>query len=398
MRRRGLLAGIASVALTDRVAAQDLPPLRIGVLGDRTGLGATLSGPPVVVAARMAADDTGPLADGRPIEILTAEFKLRPDEALATIRRWFDELDVAAVVDVPTPAASIAVRDLARMRQRTVLNTSSVNAALTAVACAPTVTHWADDTFTRTAALARGLIGAGARTWFLVVPDMTLGLAVSADATRAIEAAGGRVVGIARHPEGVMTFASVIERARQSGAQAVGLCDIGSSLVELLRQGRAEGLFADNRKVAAFLATLSDMQSLADGTAAGLFVASSFHWSMSEQARSFARRFQDETGRAPEQSHAATYAAVRHYLRAAASAETLDGNAVNLEMRRIPLYFFGRMAKVRVDGKVLLDVSLYRVRLPPTQAPWYDCYETMRGFATPEVYRAGNGQACPATL
>ena len=398
MRRRMVIGGLCAIAAVKAGRADDIPPVKIGVLTDRTALGAALSGPPMVAAAQLAVNDFGLLPNNQAVQIVDAEFRLRADEALAIARRWFDQEQVSAIVDIPTSVAAIALRDYARANKRTVLNTSSVNPALTAVNCAPTVTHWADDTYTRTIAVARGFAAENVRTWFLAVPDTPLGLSVQADAIKAIEAAGGKILGQTVYPGGMPDFTPAIEKIKASGAQAIGLCDIDTGLTNLVTQGRKAGMFTDDRRIAAFMLTLSDMQRLEDGAGAGLFMASSFYWNMNEQSRAFAGRFKALTGRMPEQSHAATYAAVRHYLHSLVVAASQSADDVNQEMRRLSLYFFGKTVRVREDGRVLFDVALYRARKPSDPTAWFDCFETARAMRLPDVYRPGNGQPCPAAF
>jgi branched-chain amino acid transport system substrate-binding protein len=398
MRRRMVIGGLCAIAAVKAGRADDVPPVRIGVLTDRTALGAALSGPATVAAAQLAVNDFGLLPNNQTVEIVSDEFHLRADEALAIARHWFDQERVSAIVDIPTSVAAIALRDYARANKRTVLNTSSVNPALTAVNCAPTVTHWADDTYTRTMAVARGFAAENVRTWYLAVPDMPLGLAVQADAIKAIEASGGRIAGQTVYPAGMPDFSPAIEKIKASGAQAIGLCDIDAGLTGLISQGRKAGMFAGERRIAAFMVTLSDMQRLDDGAGAGLFMASSFYWNMSEQSRGFAGRFKALTGRMPEQSHAATYAAVRHYLHSLVVAASPSAEDINLEMRKLPLYFFGKTVRVREDGRVLFDVTLYRARKSPDPTAWFDCFETARNLRSPDVYRPGNGQPCLAAF
>jgi branched-chain amino acid transport system substrate-binding protein len=393
MRRRSVLAALATVALPARLRAADPPPpLRIGVLGDPTGIGASASGSPTVVAAQMAATDFGPLPSGQAVQIVGGEFRLKPDDALAIARHWFDDLGVSAIFDLPTSAAAAAVQDLARTRNRTVLNTSSINPALSGSSCAAIATEWAIDTVALGNTVARGLAAGGAKTWYLIVPDTAITLAIQRDASKAIEAAGGRVIGLSQHPSGVPDFTSPVTEARQSGAQAVGLCGIGDDLSGTLRQARTAGLFTGTGKLAAFMASISDVHAVGGAAAQGLLLADGFYWNDNAATRLFATRFNAAAGRMPDISHAATYTAVLHYLRAVVAADTLDAVAVNNEMRRTPVYFFGRNGRIRLDGRVTFDMTLYRVRAPAATDNDWDCYEQVRSIPAAEAFRpAGQG-------
>jgi branched-chain amino acid transport system substrate-binding protein len=387
---------MAAVPATGR--AEDAPrPLVIGVLTDRTGIGESVSGPPLLQAVLMAAQDTGALPDGRAMSIVTESYELKPDDALAIARRWFDQ-GVSVVVDVPGSAAAAAVQALALSRGRSTLVTGSVNPALTGQACSPFGSSWAIDSATMTTALAGALARSGTNSWFLVVPDTVLGLAVRSDAIRAIEASGGRVVGQSRHPAEATDFASIVTQAKDSGARAIGLCDITRGLTDQLGQFQTGGLFDNGRVVVAFLPAITDIHAAGAKAAHGLILASPFYWDQNDQSRSFANRFITATGRMPDAAHAGAYVAVRHYLRAVGVTQGLDAGLINQEMRRTPVYFFGHSARLRLDGRLAADLLLLRVKPPDAMHGEWDHYEQIGTISAAEIYRPLNQTGCPSGL
>ena len=73
----------------------------------------------------------------------------------------------------------------------------------------------------------------------------------------------------------------------------------------------------------------------------------------------------------PTQNQANVYAAVSHFLRSMAEAGTRDPLAVNRAMRARPLPYFGETTVIRGDGRVLHDLTLYRVKAPAeSRAAW----------------------------
>jgi len=139
--RRGLLNGlpaivssaIATRAITGRAKAQStLPTVRIGcAVGSfrhrrrhvRIGPDSWRRGSRWTISGSSAAATRLTLYD--------AEFERRPDLADQIARQWFERDGVAAIVDLPGTAAPVRVQDVARAHDRTVLNTSSFNTALT---------------------------------------------------------------------------------------------------------------------------------------------------------------------------------------------------------------------------------------------------------------------------
>jgi branched-chain amino acid transport system substrate-binding protein len=399
LRRRGFLGGLPALAspfLASRALAQGgIPTVRIGVLWDRSGAGAVTSGLDQIVAARLAVDDFGQFSRGYPIDLVDAEFERRPDAAGDIARKWFEHDNVAAIVDVPGTAAPVRVQELARTHNRTVMNTSSFNSALTGRSCSPTATHWMEDTRALTRAMTVGLAAEGIKTWFLVVPDDVVGSAFQTDATAAIESLGGRVLGFAQHPADAETFAPALASARDSGADAIGLCAVGPPLAAQIRQARAAGLFDKSKAVCAYAASIKDIQAMGPRETSDLFVVTGFYWNQNDRTRAFAHRFNDLTRRMPDKPYAATYAAVGDFLRIVETSDTIDGAAVNVGLRREPVYFFGSNGRLLVDGTLLLDVGLYRVKPPEQVTEEWDYYKLVRMISATDVFRPLPRGTCP---
>ena len=80
----------------------------------------------------------------------------------------------------------------------------------------------------------------------------------------------------------------------------------------------------------------------------------------------------------PSRNHASIYAAITHYLKAIKAAGTDDAAAVGKAMRAAPVAYFGHPATMRSDGRVMYDITLYRVKTPAeSKAPW-DYYAKVR--------------------
>ena len=196
------------------------------------------------------------------------------------------------------------------------------------------------------------------------------------------------------HPAAATDFTSTVAQAKASGAGAVGLCDITPGLANQLGQFRDGGLFDQNRRIVAFLPAITDIHAAGANAAEGLLLANLFYWNQNDLSRSFSNRFIAATGRMPDAAHAAAYVAVRHYLRAAVVTGGLDGSLINEEMRRAPVYFFGRSARLRLDGRLATDLSLQRVKPAEVMhGPW-DHYEQIGIVPYTEIYRPLNRTGC----
>jgi branched-chain amino acid transport system substrate-binding protein len=370
VKRRAVLGGAALLARGARARAQDAR-VRIGVLTDEGGPYASSGGAGSVAAARMAVQDFGPTVLGREIEIIRADTQNKPDIAGSIARSWYDS-GVDAITDLPVTPVAAAVQQVARDKSRTVLITAAAVTEFTAKTCAPVSSHWADDTHAMAAGTGKVLTDAGGTTWFFITVDFSFGAALQAEATRVIEAAGGKVLGGARFPIANTDFSSQILQAKTSGAKVIGLASVGGDQVNLVKQAAEFGLQAGGAQtLAGFLVYLTDIHALGLEVAQGLRFPTSFYWDQNDASRAFGRRFMAERQAMPTQNQANVYAATLHFLHGMAQAGTRDAVAIGQAMRALPVTYFGANTTMRADGRVLHDLTLYRVKAPgESKAAW----------------------------
>lgn len=201
--------------------------VKIGVINDRSGVFADVTGEGSVIAARLAIADFGGKVLGRPVELVTADHQNKADVAAGTVRRWIDVDGVDAIVDGGSSAAGLVIQDIARERKRIAMFSGPATSDLTGKSCSPTGFHWTYDTYALAASTARALVAQGADTWFFITTDYAFGHALERDATRFIVASGGKVVGGVRHPLNTADFSSFILQAQTSKAKIIGLANSG---------------------------------------------------------------------------------------------------------------------------------------------------------------------------
>ena len=377
------------------VAQAEAPPIKIGVLTDESGPFVDSGGPGSTAAAEMAAKDFGGEVLGRKVEIVHANTLNKVDVAVAIARRWFDVEGVDAITDLPVSPIAFAVQALAKEKNRTVFITAGATTDITSKYCAIGSSHWADDTYSMATSIAKAETEAGAKTWFFLTVDTAFGAALQKTTTEVVEAHGGKVVGSVKYPINAPDFSSLLLQAQASGADRIALASVGADLNNQIKQAAEFGIGNDGKQaMVGFLVYIQSVNALGLKTAQNLNLTSGFYWDQSDSSRAFAKRFFETQHQMPSHNHAAIYAAVTHYLQSIKAAGSDDATAVGKGMRAAPIDFFGRPAKMRADGRVMYDITLYRVKAPEnSKGPW-DYLERVRDIPAKEAFKPQNTEVC----
>ncbi|MFM9861506.1 ABC transporter substrate-binding protein [Pseudoxanthobacter sp. M-2] len=391
MTFRTLLLGAAGACiLAGSAAAQGFQNdgVKIGVLTDMSGTYSDIAGQGSVVAAQMAIEDFGKPLNGKTVEVVSADHQNKADISSATARQWYDAEGVDAIFDLVTSATALAVREVARERGKIDMVSGAATTALTGKACSPTGFHWAYDT----AALANGTGGAtvknGGDTWFFITADYAFGHALEADTSAVIEKDGGKVLGAVRHPFPNSDFSSFLLQAQASGAKVIGLANAGQDTTNAIKQAAEFGIVESGQSLASLLMFISDVHSLGLPAAQGLLLTTGYYWDLDDESRPFAQRFFEKTGKMPTMVHAGVYSSVLHYLKAVDAAGTDDGKTVAAKMHEMPVDdFFARNGELRVDGRLVHDMYLARVKKPEQSTKPWDYFEIVATIPGDQAYK-----------
>jgi len=391
-----LSAGAALTALLSAggaLAGQNA--IKIGVMIDGSGFAQDIGGAGAVTAAEMAAADYGGKALGKPIQIISADMQNKPDVASSIARQWFDQDQVDAITDLPVSSVGLAVQQVGKEKKKVLLISAAATAELTGAQCSPTSIQWADDTEALANGTAKAIVASGGKKWFFITADFAFGAAMEGAASAVIKAAGGEVVGDVKHPLGTNDFSSYLLKAQASGANIIGLANVGLDSIATIRQAGEFGITQGGQQLAGFIVFISDIHSLGLKTAQGTYVTTGFYWDDNEATRAFAKRFFEKRQRMPTKEQANTYAAVLHYLKAIDAAKTDDAEKVTAQMKAMPTDYFGRAGSIRQDGRVLYDLALYQVKKPEeSKYPW-DYYKKVRDITAAEAFRPLATGGCP---
>ena len=372
--------------------------VKIGVLTDMSSLYADLTGLGSVAAANLAVQDFDPAAHGMKVEIVSADHQNKPDIGSNIARQWLDIDGVDVIIDVPTSSVALAVNDVVREKNKVFLVSGGGTSDLTGSKCSPNTIHWTYDTWMLAHGTAGQVVKSGGDTWFFLTADYAFGQALERDATSAVLANGGKVLGSVRHPLNTQDFSSFLLQAQQSKAKIIGLANAGGDTVNAIKQGSEFGITAGGQRFAGLLVTVVDVNTLGLKAAQGLVLTEAWYWDMSDANREWTKRWQImRPGKFPTMSQAGIYPSVLHYLKAVAALKSdADGRAVVAKMKEMltddPLFGKGY---VRADGRKVHPAYLFEVKKPEELKYPGDDYKLLATIPADEAFRPMKDGQCP---
>lgn len=368
--------------------------VKLGVLNDRSGLYADLSGEGSVIAARMAVEDFGGEVAGMPIEIVSADHQNQPDVGASIAREWIDRDDVDAIVDVPTSSVALAVQEVTRDAERVFLISGAAATDLTNAACSPTGIHWTYDTHALAVGTGSAMVQEGGESWFFITADYAFGHSLEENTARVVEENGGQVLGSVRHPLSSADFSSYLLQAQGSGADVIGLANAGTDTTNAIKQASEFGIVESGQSLAGLLLFITDVHSLGLDVAQGLSLTTGFYWDRTDASREWSERFMERHGAMPTMVHAGVYSSVLHYLEAIEATGTDEALAVVAEMKANPVNdgVLTDDGTIRDDGRMVYDMYLAQVKAPSDSEGAWDYYEIVRTIPGDEAYMPVTGE------
>jgi branched-chain amino acid transport system substrate-binding protein len=165
--------------------------VKVGSLGDQSGLYQDIGGPGSSVAAQMAIEDSGLLAKGWKIDLISGDHQNKPDVGSNIAKQWIDVEKVDVFVDLASSGVGLAVANVAKERNVVNLNSGSASSDLTGSQCSPNTVHWVYDTYMLANGTGKALVKSGGDTWFFLTADYAFGQALERDTSAVVVANGG---------------------------------------------------------------------------------------------------------------------------------------------------------------------------------------------------------------
>jgi branched-chain amino acid transport system substrate-binding protein len=393
-----LLATALSLFAESPALAQD-KTVKIGVLTDNSGLYSDLGGAGSTVAAQMAIEDSGLVAKGWKISLISADHQNKPDIATNIGRQWIDVEKVDIFMDVLNSGVALAVNNLVKEKNSIMINTGAATSDLTNAQCSPNTIHWVYDTYMLANSTGQALVKAGGDTWFFLTADYAFGAALERDTTAVVVKAGGKVIGSVKHPLNTADFSSFLLQAQASKAKIIGMANAGGDTTNTIKQASEFGIVAGGQKLAGLLLFITDVHSLGLKVAQGLNFTETFYWDLNDGTRTFSNRFSDrmKNKAKPSMVQAGVYSGLIHYFKAldAMGGNPHDGAKVVAKMKEMPTDdpLFGK-GSIRPDGRKIHPAYLFEVKKPEeSKGPW-DYYKLVGTTPADQAFRPLSESAC----
>ena len=391
-----LFAAAAVLLAIPAAHAQDR--VRIGVLNDQSGVFASYQGIGSVIAAQMAVEDYGGKAAGKPVDVVGADHQNKTDVGLAITRRWYESEKIDAVFDVPNSAIALGVVGLSEQSNKAFIASGAGTAVLTGEKCSANTVAWTYDTYAYGHGLGKAIVAQGGKKWFFITSDYAFGHDLEKQASEAVKAAGGTIVGAVRHPLGTADYASFLLQAQASGADIVAIANAGDDTIQSMKQAAEFGITPKQRLVGLILG-MNGLPALTLQAAQGAQLMVPFYWDQTDATRAFAKRFAERhpQNNYPNDMQAGVYASVIHYLKAVDKVGgSGDGRAVVAAMKALktddPLFGKGY---IRQDGRKIHPLYLLQVKKPEESKSKWDLLKIVATIPGEEAFRPEKDGGCP---
>jgi len=369
--------------------------VKIAVLSDMSGLYADIGGMGSVAAAQLAIDEFSGKVLGKPIQLVYADHQNKADVGANKAREWFDTQQVDLIVDVPNSGVALAVSKVANEKHKLFMVDNAGSSRLTNEDCNPYTIHYVYDTYATGGVTGRAVVQHGGNTWFFITADYAFGKSLQEDTTRAVNAAGGKVLGSVLHPLNAPDFSSYLLQAQSSGAKVIGLANAGGDTINAIKTAAEFGV-SKKQTMAGLLVFVTDIHSLTLQVTQGMYVAEGWYWDMNDDTRRLGKKYFAKMNKMPTMSQAGVYSSVLQYLKAVQATGTDDADTIVKKLRDTTLNDdFVKNGKIRIDNRMVHEFYLFQVKSPSeSKYPW-DYYKLIAKIPGDQAFQSLADSRCP---
>lgn len=369
--------------------------VKIGFLGDLSGPYSDPDGLGSVEAIRMAIAEAGGQINGKKIELLYFDHQNKPDLSASKAREWIDRDRVDALIVGANSASNIALARIGQEKKIPIFAIGGGSAALTNELCSPYTLHWAYDTVALARGIGQAMIKEGAKTWYYVQADGAFATSMASELTAAVQASGGQVVGVVKHPQNAPDLSQAMVSAAGSKAQVMALLNAGSDTVNAIKTANEFGL-KDKMKMSGLFMFLTEVHGTGLPLTQGMYITEAFYWNRTPESRAWSRKFFEKMKRMPTMIQAGSYSAAHQFLKAVAAAGTDNPEKVMEKMRSTRFKdIFMDDGFLRADGRVVHDMYVMQVKTPAeSKEPW-DYYKVVSTLKGEDAWTTKAQSKCP---
>lgn len=376
-----VLAAPAQAQISDDV-------VRIGLMSDQTGPYSGNGGPGSTIAARLAIEDFGGKVLGKNIDLVVSDDQNKPAIGINTARKWIEEDKFDVIFGGSASSIALGIQPFMKDKKKPYLLAGTMSVDMTGKACSPMGINFVTNTYALAKAGVLSMMSQGHKTFYFITVDYAFGKAYQDDATKFVEAAGGKVLGSVKHPLGATDYSSYLMQAQASGATAIMVLNAGQDLINALKQAKEYRVAKDGKAVGVLGLTINVVTGLGLDVAQGLAFATPFYWDRDDDSRNFSQRFMARSnGVVPTFIQAGNYSAVMHYLKAVQAAGTDDGATVMAKMKATPVNdLLVKNARIREDGMIMRPNYSVQVKSPAESKSKNDLYKVTGVIPAEQLY------------
>ena len=303
-------------------------PLKIGVMIDMSKAYAFLNKQDLV-GIKLAVEDAGGKALGKPIQVIARDHRLDPGIANEKAKELYEKEKVDVIIDVPQSACSLAVNEQSRRYKRLFISVDSGTTAQTGDKCNYYGFDWGYDNYFL--ATAGGLWAAEhlGKKWYAITADYAWGHDLLKNFRAAVEKKGGKIIGNDMVALGTSDFSPYMIKALNSGADVLVLLNAGADTVNSTKAANEFGL---KKKMAVLHALMFTANIHATGVNVyeGDYATVSWYWkAQNPGVKSYVERFKKEMkGAPPHWLTAANYSAALQFIKAVQRANSKDPDKI----------------------------------------------------------------------
>src|SRR6185312_6260289 len=301
-----------------------------------------------------------------------------------------------AIMDVAGSSEAILVQAVGKNRDKIVSLSAPAALRLTNESCSPTGIHYTYDTYSLAHTIVPAVVKAGGTSWFFITVDYSFGYDLEADTAAVVKAAGGTVLGHARHPLDAPDFISYVVQAQESGAKVIALANAGADTLNAIRAAAQRHIVPGKQQLVGLTLHANAIDRLGLPVAQGMMLAEPFYWDLDDRTRAWSKRFYDKVGKMPNAVQAGLYSSITHYLKAIQKTGTDATDPVMAAMRDMPVDdFFAHNGRIRADGLMVHDMHLFQVKTPAESKYAWDYLKLVATVPGAQAFQPLAESKCP---